>query len=257
MSKTNNNAEGRYIYGVINDGQRQEFGPIGIGERGDLVYTLPYQDVAAIISCSPIVKYPVSRENTLAHARVLEKAMESYTVLPVRYCTIAGNEETILEKFLKPRYQEFVDLLRDMEGKIELGVRARWTDLNAIFAEVVEEHEEIKAIKEALQREKNAQKQYAGKIKIGQMVQKALEEKKKREARELLETLKPLSLQCKENPVYGDMNLVNSAFLISREQECLFDQRMQELEAAYGERKKLKYVGPVAPYNFVELVVNW
>ena len=252
-----NNKEGRYLYGVIAANQRQEFGPIGIGERGDVVYTLPYRDLAAIVSCSPIVKYPVSRENTLAHARVLEKAMEKYTVLPVRYCTIAEDEQTIVEKFLQPRYQEFTDLLREMEGKIELGVRARWTDLDAIFAEVVEEHQDIKAIKEALLREKNEQKQFAGKIKIGQMVQKALEEKKKREAAELLAALRPLSLQCKENSVYGDMNLVNAAFLISEEEERAFDHRMRELEQAYGERKKLKYIGPVAPYNFVEVVVNW
>jgi hypothetical protein len=144
-----------------------------------------------------------------------------------------------------------------MEGKMELGVRARWTDLNAIFAEVVEENNAIKAIKEALLSERNEQKKYAGKIKIGQLVQKALEEKKKREAGELLEALRPLSLDCKENRIYGDMNLLNAAFLVTREQEREFDHKMQELEKDYGERKKLKYIGPVAPYNFVEVVVNW
>jgi hypothetical protein len=251
------NGEGRYIYGIIAANQRREFGPIGIGGRGDVVYTLPYQNVAAIISSSPIVKYPVTRDNSIAHARVLERAMEAYTILPVRYCTIADNEEAIVEKILKPRYQEFTDLLRQMEGKMELGVRARWTDLNAIFAEVVEENKAIKALREALLSEINEQRKYAGKVKIGQMVQKALEAKKKREAEELLEALRPLSFDCKENPVYGDMNLVNAAFLITREKEREFDHKMQELEKAYGERKKLKYIGPIAPYNFVEVVINW
>ncbi len=251
------NGEGRYIYGIIAADQRREFGPIGIGERGDVVYTLPHQDVAAIVSSSPIVKYPVTRENSLAHARVLEKVMGEYTVLPVRFCTIADGEETIIEKVMKTRHQEFMNLLREMEGKIELGVRARWADLDAIFAEVVAENKDIKAIKEALLNERNEQKKYAGRIKIGRLVQKALEEKKKREATELLEALRPLSLGCKENTVYGDMNLVNAAFLVSQEQEREFDHKMQELETVYGERKKLKYIGPVAPYNFVEVVVNW
>jgi hypothetical protein len=251
------NGEGRYIYGIIAANQRREFGQIGIGARGDVVYTLPYQDLAAIVSSSPIVKYAVTRENSIAHAKVVEKAMEENTILPVRFCTIAEEEKVIIEKVLKARYQEFIDLLREMEGKIELGVRAYWTDLNAIFAEVVEENKDIKAVKEALLSERNEQRKYAGKVKIGQLVQKALEEKKKREAEELLEALRPLSLECKENRVYGDMNLVNAAFLVTKERESEFDHKMQELEKAYGGRKKLKYIGPVAPYNFVEVVVNW
>ncbi len=249
--------EGRYIYGIIAADQRREFGPVGIGGRGSMVYTLPYRHLAAIVSRSPIVKYPVTRENSIAHAKVLEKAMEEYTLLPVRYCTIADGEEIIIEKILKARYDEFIDLLATMEGKIELGVRARWTDMDAIFAEVVEENRSIKTIKEAIASERNEQKKYAGKIKVGQLVQQALEEKKKREVEELLNALRPLSLACKENQLYGDMNLVNAAFLITREQEQAFDNKMQELEAAYGERKKLKYIGPVAPYNFVEVVVTW
>lgn len=249
--------EGIYIYSIIAAKQRREFGPIGIGQRGDVVYTLHYQDLAAVVSHSPIVQYAVTRDNSLAHAKVVEKVMEEYTVLPVRFCTIAESEEMIIERVLKNRYQELMDLLRGTEGKIELGVRARWTNLNAIFAEVIEENKAIKELKEALLHEKSEQRQYAGKVKVGQLVQKALEEKKKREAEELLEALKPLSLACKENQLYGDMNLVNAAFLVAKEGERAFDNKMQELEQEYGDRKKLKYIGPVAPYNFVEIVVNW
>ena len=250
-------AEGQYIYGIIAAGQRLEFGPIGIGERGNLVYTVHYQNLAAIVSGSPIIKYAVTRANSMAHITVLEKAMQGYTVLPVRFCTIAETEEIIVQKVLKSRYDEFVDLLREMEGKMELGVRARWTDLNAIFSEVVEENKDIKVIKEVLLNERDEKRKYAGKIKIGQLVQKALEEKKKSEAKELIEALKPLSLDYKENQIYGDMNLVSAAFLVTREQERAFDNKMQELERAYSGRKQLKYIGPVAPYNFVEVVVNW
>ncbi len=253
MSKS----EGYYMYGIIGTSQRREFGPIGIGGGGNVVYTVSYQNLSAIVSRSPLVKYAVTREHSMAHIKVLERAMEEYTVLPVRYCTIAEEEEIIVEKVLKARYQEFIDLLQDMQDKMELGVRARWSDLNAIFAEVVEENAEIKAIKEALLGETNEQRKYAGKIKIGQLVQKALEGKKKREVEELLAELKPLSLDYKENSIYGDMNLINAAFLISKEREKAFDRKMQELEKEYGERKKLKYVGPIAPYNFVEVVVNW
>jgi hypothetical protein len=249
--------EGFYVYGIIAVAQRREFGPLGIGARGDLVYTLPYRDLAAIVSRSPIVKYAVTRENSLAHARVLERAMQEATVLPVRFCTIAEEESVLREKVLHARYQELSGLMGKMEGKIELGVRAMWTDLEAIFAEIVEDNREIKAMKEQICHEKNEQRKYAGKIHIGQMVQRSLEEKKRKEADELFEALKPLSIDWRRNQLYGDMNIVNAAFLVAKTGERAFDEKILELEQVYGTRKKIKYIGPVVPYNFVEIVIAW
>ena len=145
-----NNGDGRYFYGILGNKNRLEFGPIGIGKREDVVYTLPYQDISAIISSSPIVKYPVTREYTLEHTNVLDTAAEEGTVLPARFCTIGENEDLIVEKVLKPRYDEFVDLLQKMNGKIELRVRARWTNMDDVFAEVVQEDRDIKSLKESL-----------------------------------------------------------------------------------------------------------
>lgn len=251
------NGEGRYIYGILAARHRQEFGPIGIGGRGDDVYTLPYQDVAAIVSSSPIVKYPVTRDNTIAHAKVLEKVAQESTVLPVRFCTIAANDEIIVNKVLKTRRQEFLGLLKAMKGKTELGIRARWIDLNAIYTEVVEENKDIKALKAVVLGESDEQRKHANKIKIGQLVQNALAQKRKREAKELLEALRPLSLQYKENQFYGDMNLVNAAFLVAKEKERDFDHKINELEKIHKERIQLKYTAPVVPYNFVEISINW
>ncbi|GHO49111.1 GvpL/GvpF family gas vesicle protein [Ktedonospora formicarum] len=252
-----NNEEGRYLYGILADGAKKELGPIGIGGRDDLVYTLPYQDIAAVISCSPVVKYPVTRDNALAHAKVLDKAVEEGTVLPVKFCTIAESEGAIIEKVLKDRYQEFVDLLKDMSDKMEFGIRALWRDKDATYAEIVEEHKDIKTLKGKLEKEKDKQKKYAGAVQVGELVQKALEEKKKKEATALLETLKPLSLKWKENQVYGDMNIVNAAFLTLRERESAFDEKVHSLGEEYGERKQLKYTSSLVPYNFVEIVIHW
>lgn len=251
------NKEGRYLYGILATGEQLELGPIGIGGREDLVYTLPYQDIAAVISRSPITKYAVTRENAIAHAKVLDKAVEKGTVLPVKFCTIAEDEEAIIEKVLKDRYQEFVGLLKEMSDKMEFGIRARWTNMDAIYEEVVEESKDIKALKESLQKEKYQQKRYAGAIAVGEKVQKALEEKKKQEARELLESLKPLSIEAKENQLYGDMNIANDVFLALRKDESVFDSEVHTLGEKYGERKQLKYTSSLVPYNFVEIVIHW
>jgi hypothetical protein len=249
--------EGRYIYGIIDSGQKQEFGSIGIGGRGDVVYTLPYQRIAAVISRSPLMKYQVTREYTVAHAKALEAAVETHTVLPVRFCTIAANEDLIIEKVLKPRYQEFRGLLKEMQDKKELGLRARWNDVNAIFAEIAEENREIKQLKQSLLKEKNEQKNHAGRIQIGELVQDALGAKKRKEANELIQELKPLCFEYKELLIYGDMNIMNVAFLIAKEKEHEFDQKVNKLESIHRERKQLKYTNSIIPYNFVEIVIHW
>jgi len=249
--------EGFYLYGIVASNKQQDLGPLGIGGRGDRVYTIVYQNIAAIVSRSPIIKYHVTRDNVQAHTRVLETVARAHTVLPVRFCTIAKNEEMIVSHLLKTRYQEFIDLAREMEGKIELGVRARWKDMDAIFTEVAEENKSIKMLKEASLREKNQQIKYANSIKIGEMVKKALEQKRKREAQQVLEAIKPLCLTYKESPIYGDMNLFNATFLVRKTQENDFDEKTNSLQDKYQDRILLIYTTSIVPYSFVELVVTW
>ena len=53
--------------------------------------------------------------------------------------------------------------------------------------------------------------------------------------------------------------VVNAAFLVDRgrEREEEFDRQVRKLDEELGHRCLFKYVGPVPPYNFVNIVVNW
>ena len=255
---------GKYIYCIIGSPRPSprsgtersiDFGPIGIGDRGDEVYTICYEDIGAVISSSPITKYPVSRDNTMAHQIILEKAMEDCTVLPARFCTIAKNEEEIVEKVLKGRYKEFKELLAKMEGKVELGVKAFWKDMDLIFREIAEIGE-IRRLK-AMVVKNPAQSTRDLRIKVGELVQSALESKKKSESEKIVSELKEIAVDYRINDTYGDKWILNSAFLTDKAKEKEFDTRMNELDKRYGERIDFKYVGPVPPCNFVEIRVTW
>ena len=52
------------------------FGPIGIGAEPADVYTVHYQDIAAVVSDTPIEVHDPTRENVLAHERVNETVMQ-------------------------------------------------------------------------------------------------------------------------------------------------------------------------------------
>ncbi len=46
--------EGKYLYGIIGTDAERNFGPIGIGGRGDEVGTIAYRDLSAVVSTSPL-----------------------------------------------------------------------------------------------------------------------------------------------------------------------------------------------------------
>jgi len=244
---------GKYIYCIIVERERKTFGSLGIGGRGDELYTVCFNNIAAAVSNSPIMKYPVSRENTIAHERAIEEVMKTHTVLPVRFGTIAEDEEKV-KKILEKEHDRFLDLLKDIEGKKELGLKAIFKE-DVIYKDILEKYKDIKILKEKIAT-LPSEKTYFQRAKIGEMVEAALQKEKEIYGEEILNTLSPLALEVKTNNTYGERMIINAAFLVEKRKEAEFDQRVQELDARYGDKMKFKYVGTLPPFNFVNLTIN-
>ena len=167
--------EGKYIYCIIAEGDRKTFGSLGIGERGDELCTVCFNDIAAVVSNSPIKKYPVSRENLIPHERAIEEVMKTHTVLPVRFCTIAEDEEKV-KKILEKEHERFIDLLKNMEGKKELGLKAIFKE-DVIYRDILEKYKDIKVLKEKIAT-LPSEKTYYQRMEIGKMVEAALQKEK-------------------------------------------------------------------------------
>ncbi len=268
--------EGKYIYCIIETKAERNFGPIGIGGRGDEVTTLSHKDLSMVISNSPMAKYVVSQGNMLAHEMVIEEVMKEFTVLPVRFCTIASSADEI-RNLLDRRYREFKNLLRDMDHKIELGVKGLWKNMDIIFKEIVKESKEIKKAKEKIQNnppecpptplyKRGAGGHFKGgpegfsnglqaKTEIGKMVEQALAKKKEKEAEKIVDALRRTALDYKLNKTIGDEMFINAAFLVDKGREKEFDNIMEDLNEGGKERIRFVYAGPLPPYNFVNLTI--
>ncbi|MEW6674759.1 MAG: GvpL/GvpF family gas vesicle protein [Nitrospirota bacterium] len=247
--------EGKYLYCVINESGERNFGPIGIGGRGDEVHTLCFRDLACVISSTPMTKYVISQENLIAHEKVIEEVMKDYTVLPVRFCTIATSAEEVRHLLMK-KYQELKNLLRSMDNKVELGLKVFWQNMENIFKEISSTHKEIKSLKERLTRESTALS-LDEKVEAGKKVKVALEEKREAQSEDILDVLRPKCVDLHKNKIAGDNMILNCAFLVDKAHEREFDDHIEDLSQRYKDRLKFKYVGPVAPFNFAELVIKW
>ena len=227
---------------------------MGIGGRGDEVYTIGFQDIGAVVSNSPIKKYSVARENLIPHECAIEEVMKAHTVLPVRFCTIAEDENKV-RKIMEKEHDRFFSLLKDMEGKKELGLKTVFKE-EAIYKEILADYDEIRMEKEKMAKEPQSAHAHQKLMQIGKMVETALEEEKAKWKEDILSSLVPLALEVKTNNTYGERMIMNAAFLVEKTKETAFDMRVNELAEKYGDKMTFKYVGTLPPFNFVNLTIN-
>lgn len=246
--------EGKYVYCLIRNQEPREFSTLGIGERGDVVHTVHHQDLAAVVSDSPVKDYFRTRRNMMAHTVVLEEVMKEFTLLPVRFGTIAPSEKAIC-KLVERRFDEFQALLNGMEGKVELGLKAMWYE-KAIFQAIVDENPPIRRLRDSLMG-RSPEETYYDRIRLGEMIETAMEQKKDEDAEEILGLLRPLVYETRMGTLLSDQMILNTAFLLDEERQAEFDQAVEKLDREMGHRTIFKYVGPVPPYNFVTIMVTW
>ncbi len=246
--------EGNYIYCIIGADQTITYGPLGIGGRGDTVSTLGYQGISCVVSKSPLENYVLSRENLMAHQLVIEKVMKETTVLPVRFSTIAVSAEDI-RGFLGKRHSEFRNLLSDMDNKVELGLKVMWKEMAPVFGDIVNANKDIKRLKDKIAAGP-IDKTHNDRITLGGLVQAGLRKKKEDDAESILSVLRPIAVDVRTNKLHGDNMLLNAAFLVDGKMTKEFDSRVQELDERFKDNMKFKYIGPVPPFNFVNIVIE-
>lgn len=248
-------SEGKYVYCIIRDSEPIQFTTLGIGERGDIVHTVHFKDLAAVVSDSPVIDYDQSRRNMMAHTKVLEEVMAQFAILPVRFGTVAPTLDAVIEKVLKRRREELEGLLQEIDDRVELGLKAFWYE-KVIFQEVVEEHPTIRELRNGLM-DRPPEETYYERIRLGEMIEAAMERKREEDAAKIIPRLRRLAYRSQINDPFTDRMVVNAAFLVDGEREAEFDQVIEQLDSEMGDRFMFKYVGPVPPYNFVNVVVHW
>lgn len=246
--------ERQYLYCFFRGAEPETFSAKGMGERGDPVVTIHYKELGAVVSTSPEGEYDSSRRHMLNHTKVLEEVMERHSILPVRFNTISP-DRAMLERLLVARYDELIGELDRMEGKIEMGVKALWYE-GIVFQEILTERADIRQLRDSLQG-KSPDSTYYERIRLGEMVEEAVRRKRSLDEDMILTTLSPYAVQFRANEIFGERMIVNAAFLVEREREPEMDAAIRTLDAQQTQRVLFRYVGPVPPYNFVNLVIHW
>lgn len=245
---------GKYIYCVIQ--KPKSFGLDLRGVGGGDIHLINSEKLAIAVSDSPVLEdYPITRENTVTHQRVIEEIMRLHSpVLPVSFGTVAESERVLQEKMLRAKENELLDALASIKDKVELNLKAMWLDMPKIFQKVVQENPELSRIQQAM----------AGKmlgrdeaIEIGRAVAAAVESRRGKIKEEILDLLKNIAVDHKETQLLGEQMIFNLAFLIPENKQKTFDKIVRNLDEQYAdENAYFKYIGPTPPFNFVRVPIS-
>jgi|KBSSwiStaDraftv2_1062776.scaffolds.fasta_scaffold03397_9 hypothetical protein len=239
---------GKYVYCIIKATDVQRFGSIGLGTEPGEVYTVHYKDIAAVTSDPPTEVPDATRENVLAHERVNEAVMRSYTVIPMSFGTVFKTREDIVE-LLRGAYEAFTDVLGKMEDKLEYGLKLLW-DRDVAVREVEKDDEEVRRLKSEISAQRGST--YFARMQYGRLLEAALQTRSERYVNEIFAQLRDVSVASRANKPIGDRMIMNAAFLVSRDEEGAFDARVKELGSQY-DKLTFRYTGPWPPYNFVNI----
>jgi gas vesicle protein GvpL/GvpF len=241
-------ARGRYVYCIIRANKPLKLGQSTIADEVADVYTVNYKDLAAVVSDVPIGALDSTRENVLAHEHVNETVMRDHTVIPMSFGTIFKTREDIVE-LLRSAYDAFGDVLSKMQNKLEFGLKVLW-DRDAVIRELEEEDEDIRRLKSEIGSQKGST--YFARMQYGRLIEAGLERWAEHYVSGILEKLRDVAVAARVNKPIGDKMILNGAFLVSRDKERAFDNRVKRV-AAEHERLTFKYTGPWPPYNFVNI----
>jgi hypothetical protein len=244
-----------YVYGLLRD--RDALGPVadlGEGVAGNAVAVLPAGPLTALISPIAPGQVAQTRRNMIAHTSVLERAIARTDILPVRFGTVAPDSAALVT-CVAANAAGFLKALGEIGGHVELGIKASWRD-GVVFSEIVAADAELCRLRDRL-RSRPSSETYYERVELGRRVEAALIGRRARETAEIIAELSPLAEKEAELRTLDEDMILNRAFLVRRENEAAFDERIQAVAERCADRVNFRYVGPVPPYNFVSLQVGW
>ena len=236
-----------YVYGLVKADVELPPELDGLGPSGR-VSTITHQRVAAIVSDVPTDRPLGTRDDLIAHERVLDTVAERTAVLPMRFPAVV-EEQGVVSELLAPNQDRFVEALARLDGLAQFTVKGRYVQDTAL-REIAEADPKIMALRERV-RDVPEDASYYDRIRLGELVVAAMERQRDEEGRQVLERLRPFVADISLRRLGQPDEVVNASFLVARDRAKQFDDAVDDVAHDLDGRVRFRLVGPLAPYDFV------
>jgi len=240
-----------YVYGILPAEEAANASETGVDGRA--VRTITHDGLAALVSEVHGDALSAARE-VRAHWRVLEKASEHATVLPVRFGTVMESDDHVRRELLEHDADHLGGLLRELAGRVQLSLKGDY-DEDALLREVVARSPSIATLREQV-RDKPGAAGYYDRIQLGEMVAAEVARRHEQDERSALAHLQPLAVRARAEQPSSHAQAFNLAFLVERDGVDDFGRAVAALGDQVAELIRIRYVGPLPPYSFTDVELS-
>nr|WBO81344.1 GvpL/GvpF family gas vesicle protein [Streptomyces sp. SBE_14.2] len=235
-----------YVYGITTSSHPALPKDIsGVGDPPLPVRVLVTDGLAALVSDAPENLRP-KRRDLLAHQSVLAEVGADGCVLPMRFGSLAPDDDTVTS-VLGERAEHYQERLRTLDGKVEYNIKATH-DEEAVLHRVMSQNADLRAMTEANRQAGGGS--YEQKLRLGEMVVAAVKAQEAEDADEVLRALEGEAEAVSTGPESSGW-LANISFLVPRDAAGSFLSAVEDLRERLP-HLQVRVNGPLPPYSFVE-----
>jgi hypothetical protein len=236
-----------YVYGLISADAALAPELTGLGPSGR-VSTIRHGRLAAVVSDLPTDRPLGTRDDLMSHEAVVDTLAATGTVIPMRFPAVV-EESGVVDELLAPNHDRFVTMLAELEGRVQFTLKGNY-DNDVVLPEVVEGDQEIRTMQQKVH-ELPEDAAYYDRIRLGELVVRALEQMRDRDAEQILGPLETTAIAVAPKPPAAPDEVINAAFLVDRRRSREFDAAVEQVGKDIHPRIRLRLLGPLAPYDFV------
>ncbi|MEG9296209.1 GvpL/GvpF family gas vesicle protein [Mangrovibacillus sp. Mu-81] len=241
---------GIYIFCAIQTDKEEQFGTVELEGETREVFTIQYKDAAMVAAEVPMKIYHPKKDNLLMHQETVSSVMSrNDTVIPISFGNVFQSEDDV-KALLENLYPQFEKLFPAIKGKIELGLKV--IGKKEYLDKMVKEHPEMEKMSSQV-KGKSESAAYYERIQLGGMAQKLFASLQNEMKQEVFAPLEETAEAAKANEPSSETMLLNAAFLVDRDKEELFDQKVNEAHEKWKDKVDFHYSGPWPAYNFVNI----
>ncbi|MDW4903867.1 GvpL/GvpF family gas vesicle protein [Streptomyces sp. ADMS] len=234
-----------YLYAVTDaDHPLPVDGATGIGASPAPLRAVRAARVAAVVSEAP-AQLRAKRRDLMAHQKVLLMLGAAGAVLPLRFGTLAPDDDAV-RCALADQESLFTERLRDVGDRVEFNVKAL-QDEDTALRDVLRDSAEARRLS-ALTRDGAGS--HDDQLALGTVVAAGVEALQARHAQDIARRLEPLAYRTAGGDPTGEVFL-NLSLLIERGQADAFAASVGRIAESLGHGLELRVTGPLPPYSFV------
>lgn len=236
-----------YVYGIVAaDGTIPE-GLNGIEGEVRPVY---HRKLAAIVGDLARDRSLGSRADLLAHDQVVDSIAAETTIIPMRFAAVVDSETGLVDELLEPFHDKLVASLEGLSGKDQYTLQGEY-EHDTVLGEIIAEEAEIRQLREEIVDIGNEAASYPQRLRQGELVVKALEQRRAVDGEYAFETVAPFAVDTSHRELASPDDVINTAFLVDASKQKEFEDAVEKVGRKLAGRVRFRLLGPQPPYDFV------